>query len=71
LADAEADESVRLKEVAYRCVRWADLWGSVSFVLALLAAAYWVSARLHHEVGGQRLLLALLAVYLLLLLIVV
>jgi hypothetical protein len=71
LANAEADESVRLKEVAYRRVRWADLWGSVSFVLALVAAGYWVSARFHREVGGQRLLLALLAVYLLLLLIVV
>jgi hypothetical protein len=71
LANAEAAESMRLKEMAYRCVRWADLWGSVSFLLALVVAVYWVSARLHREVGGQKLLLALLAVYLLLLLIVV
>jgi hypothetical protein len=71
LANAEADESVRLKGVAYSCARWADLWGRVSFVLAVLAAVYWVSACLHREAGGHRLLLALLAVYLLLLLIVV
>ena len=71
MANVEADESVRLKGVAYTCARWADLWGIVSFVLALLAAVYWVSTRLHREAGGQRLLLALLAVYLLLLLIVV
>jgi len=70
LANAEADESVRLKEVAHRCARWAALWGSVSFVLVLPAAVYWVSARLHREAGGQRLLLVLLAVYLLLLLLV-
>jgi hypothetical protein len=71
LGNVEADESVRLKGVAYRCARWADLWGIVSFVLALLAALYWISARLHREAGGQGLLLALLAIYLLLLLIVI
>jgi hypothetical protein len=70
-ANAQADESVRLKGVASRCARQADLWGSVSLILALLAAVYSVSARLHREAGGQGLLLALLAVDLLLLLIVV
>jgi hypothetical protein len=71
LASVEAHESVRLKEVAYRYARWADLWGGVGFVLAVLAGVYWVSARLHHGVCGQRLLLAVLAGYLLLLVIVV
>jgi hypothetical protein len=71
LANSEAAESARLKEVAHRYARWCGLWGSASLVLALLAAVYWVSARLHRESGGQRLLLALLAVYLLLLLVMV
>jgi hypothetical protein len=71
LANSEAAESARLKEVAHRYVRWCGLWGSASLVLALLAAVYWVSARLHRESGGQGLLLALLAVYLLLLLVIV
>jgi hypothetical protein len=71
LANSKAAESARLKEVAHRYGRWGGLWGSVSLVLALLAAVYWVTARLHREAGGQRLLLAFLAVYLLLLLVVV
>jgi hypothetical protein len=71
LATAEANESGHLKHVAYRYARRADLWGSVSLVLALLAALYWPSARLHRESGTQRMLLGLLAVYMLLLLLVV
>jgi hypothetical protein len=40
LANSEAAESARLKEVAHRYVRWCGLWGRVSLVLALLAAVY-------------------------------
>ena len=71
LSSAEANESARLKRAAYRYALLADLSGSVSLGLALLAAVYWASARLHREAGTQRTLLALLAVYLLLLLLVV
>jgi hypothetical protein len=71
LASARANESGQLKQVAYLYARRAGLWGSVSLVLAPLAAVYWPSACLHHESGNQRMLLALLAVYLLLLLLVV
>jgi hypothetical protein len=71
LASAEAVESGRLKQVARRYARLADLWGGVSLGLAVLTAVYWASARLHRETGTQRILVALLAVYLLLLLLVV
>jgi hypothetical protein len=71
LASAEASESGRLKQVARRYARLADLWGGASLGLALLTAAYWASACLHREAGDHKILVALLAVYLLLLLLVV
>jgi hypothetical protein len=71
LASAEANESGRLKQVAHRYARLADLWGGVSLGSALFTAVYWASARLHREAGAQRTLVALLTVYLLLLLLVV
>jgi hypothetical protein len=71
LASAEASESGRLKQVAHRYARLADLWGGASLGLALLTAVYWASACRHREAGDHRILVALLAVYLLLLLLVV
>jgi hypothetical protein len=71
LAKTEADESKRLKEVAFRSAHRADQWGGVSLVLALLAAIYWVLARFRRKSSGHRWLLALLAVYLLLFLLMI
>jgi hypothetical protein len=70
-ARAAAHESGQLKPVARRYVRRAGVWGSISLVLALVAAAYWPLAPIHHESGTRRMLLALVVVYLLLLLLVV
>lgn len=71
LAQVAADESARLRQVAFQNPYRSGYWGLVGFVLFLLAAGSWGVSHCRSEGGSPVSLSVLFTLYLLLLMLIV
>jgi hypothetical protein len=71
LAQVAADESARLKDIAFRNPYHSGYWGLVGLVLSLLAAGCWGISHCRNERGSPVWLSALFIFYVLLLMLIV